>query len=748
MEKYFKKVPPPESDAKADDLPSNLGERKDKRKSPPIDNTDIEDLPSDPGERKDIMEYLSHQRDEVRHKYLTKGPCQPYGHTFKQILKSGSLSRFNPAWFDQYGSWLEYSISKERAFCLYCYLFKDEIRMQGGSDAFVKEGFNSWNKPDRLRTHMGKPPNSFHIIAAQKCEDLMNQNQSIVHALFKQDDKVKNEYRIRLTASIDASRFLLRQGLSFRGHFEKEEAVNKGNFLQLLKYTGEQNETISKVILSNAPGNNQMVSPLIQKDIVHSFAEEVRQAILEEIGHDVFGLLVDESADVSHKEQMGVVFRFVDKRGAIKERFIGVVHVKETSSLALKSAIDDLFARYGMSIKKVRGQGYDGASNMRGEFNGLRSLVARENSSAYYVHCFAHQLQLVVVAVAKKHFDIADFFDMISTLLNVVGASCKRQDKFREIQREELEKQISSGEVKTGTGQNQERSLPRPANTRWGSHHKTLLRLEELFSTTIKVLEYVQEEGMDDLQKRQACGLLKYFHTFDCVFYLHLMLLILGLTANLSLALQEKDQNILNAMSLVESTKRELQKLRDDGWSLLMDKLLLFIQEFNDRFTEVTTDLLICMAALSPTDSFYAFDKEKLVRLAKLYPEDFTYGEILSLEQQLDIYIDNIRRDERFKSVENLGDLSCLMVKTQKHIAHPLVYRLLKLVLTLPVATASVERCFSAMKLVKTAARNRIGDQFLSDCMVCFVEKELLDSVSNEKVIERFQKMNERRVVL
>ena len=793
MEKYFKKVPPPESDAKADDLPSNLGERKDKRKSPPIDNTDIEDLPSDPGERKDIMEYLSHQRDEVRRKYLTKGPCQPYGHTFKQILKSGSLRRFNPAWFDQYGSWLEYSISKERAFCLYCYLFKDEIRMQGGSDAFVKEGFNSWNKPDRLRTHMGKPPNSFHIIAAQKCEDLMNQNQSIVHALFKQDDKVKNEYRIRLTASIDASRFLLRQGLSFRGHFEKEEAVNKGNFLQLLKYTGEQNETISKVILSNAPGNNQMVSPLIQKDIVHSFAEEVRQAILEEIGHDVFGLLVDESADVSHKEQMGVVFRFVDKRGAIKERFIGVVHVKETSSLALKSAIDDLFARYGMSIKKVRGQGYDGASNMRGEFNGLRSLVARENSSAYYVHCFAHQLQLVVVAVAKKHFDIADFFDMISTLLNVVGASCKRQDKFREIQREELEKQISSGEVKTGTGQNQERSLPRPANTRWGSHHKTLLRLEELFSTTIKVLEYVQEEGMDDLQKRQACGLLKYFHTFDCVFYLHLMLLILGLTANLSLALQEKDQNILNAMSLVESTKRELQKLRDHGWSLLMDKIASFckkhnagmlimeddfvnpknprkrsnitnmhhykvncfctvldlqIQEFNDRFTEVTTDLLICMAALSPTDSFYGFDKEKLMRLAKLYPEDFTYGEILSLEQQLDIYIDNIRRDERFKSVENLGDLSCLMVKTQKHIAHPLVYRLLKLVLTLPVATASVERCFSAMKLVKTAARNRIGDQFLSDCMVCFVEKELLDSVSNEKVIERFQKMNERRVVL
>ena len=57
-------------------------------------------------------------------------------------------------------------------------------------------------------------------------------------------------------------------------------------------------------------------------------------------------------------------------------------------------------------------------------------------------------------------------------------------------------------------------------------------------------------------------------------------------------------------------------------------------------------------------------------------------------------------------------------------------------------------KMFSAMKLVKTAARNRIGDQFLSDCMVCFIEKELFDSISNEKVIKNFQMMNKRRVVL
>ena len=110
------------------------------------------------------------------------------------------------------------------------------------------------------------------------------------------------------------------------------------------------------------------------------------------------------------KEQMTVVFRFVDKHGIVKERFVDLDHVKETSSLSLKCDINSLFAKHELNMKNLRGQGYDGASNMKGEFNGLRSLILRECSSVFYVHCFAHQLQLAVVAVAQKHFGVGDFF--------------------------------------------------------------------------------------------------------------------------------------------------------------------------------------------------------------------------------------------------------------------------------------------------------------------------------------------------
>ena len=85
------------------------------------------------------------------------------------------------------------------------------------------------------------------------------------------------------------------------------------------------------------------------------------------------------------------------------------------------------------------------------------------------------------------------------------------------------------------------------------------------------------------------------------------------------------------------------------------------------------------------------------------------------------------------------------MVQTNKHITFPLVYQLLKLVLILPVATASVERIFSAMNVVKKKLRNKMGDQFMSDCLICYVEKDIFSAISNDQVFDLFRRMKDRQ---
>ncbi|XP_021995760.1 zinc finger MYM-type protein 1-like [Helianthus annuus] len=449
-----------------------------------------------------------------------------------------------------------------------------------------------------------------------------------------------------------------------------------------------------------------MTAPSIQKDICNCFAEEVLKMIFEELDDDVFSLLVDESRDISKKEQMAVVLRFVDKLGFVKERYIGVVHVMETTALSLKSAIDELFAHRNLSLGRVRGQGYDGASNM-------------------------------------------------SDLINVVGASCKRIDLLRESQRELL---ALNPEVVLGSGNSQEMALTRPGDT--------------------------QTSAWEPIHKTQANGLQLYMKSFKFVFYLHLMKHILGVTNLLCVALQRKNQDILNAVELVRSTKEELQRYRLEGFDSLLKDVTSFcdkydieiinmedeyvdpknrrrktnitnrhhfvvnnfntvldmqIQELGNRFNEVTTNLLTCMSSLSPRDNFSSFNKLNLLKLAEMYPYDFTFDEKDKVIDELGHYISNMKKDSRFDNLNGVSDLAKRMVETRKHIEYQLVYRLIKLSLVLPVATASVERSFSSMKLVKTELRNRMGDGYMNDSCICYIEKEFLHKVSVESVMQRFQ---------
>ncbi|XP_047320218.1 zinc finger MYM-type protein 1-like [Impatiens glandulifera] len=225
--------------------------------------------------------------------------------------------------------------------------------------------------------------------------------------------------------------------------------------------------------------------------------------------------MVDEARDSSVKEQMGVVLRYVNKKGCVIERFLAVVHVSDTTAESLKKAIDALFMKHGLSLSKLRGQGYDGASNMRGEFKGLKSLILQENPHAMYVHCFSHQLQLVLVAVAEDNIIVSELFAYVTMIVNTSGASCKRRDQLRMLQHEKIVAELENGEILTGRGKNQETNLTRPVDTRWGSHYLTLLRLCSMWSSVQEVLINVVNDASSSANRGTANGLLKKMNDYE-----------------------------------------------------------------------------------------------------------------------------------------------------------------------------------------------------------------------------------------
>jgi hypothetical protein len=101
--------------------------------------------------------------------------------------------------------------------------------------------------------------------------------------------------------------------------------------------------------------------------------------------------------------------------------------------------------------------------------------------------------------------------------------------------------------------------------------------------------------------------------------------------------------------------------------------------------------------------------------------------------------------NDAFLELQGIGDLVRKMVKTKKDVIYSLVYLLVKLVLILPVATATVERIFSIMKYVNNQLRNRMRDQWMNDCLLTYIESDVFDSIENENIMQRFQNMKTRK---
>ncbi|XP_056690430.1 uncharacterized protein [Spinacia oleracea] len=255
---------------------------------------------------------------------------------------------------------------------------------------------------------------------------------------------------------------------------------------------------------------------------------------------------------------------------------------------------------------------------------------------------------LTLIAVSKKNVDCDWLFVLLSTMLNVVGGSCKRQEIFNESQTQFVAKAFEGGEIESGKGLNQQLGLGRQGDTRLRSNYKLLLNVIVLHPAICEVLDMIFENP---------------------------------------------------------SKSDDRAKVDRVGVALVLLNFIFMLQELNHRFGEVSMELLLCMRCLNPVNSFYYFDKSKLLRLAEFYPNEFSSSELLCLEDELDNFIHDMQRDEIFEDFEDIGELSKKLVETMKHETYCRIYLLIKMVLILHVATATIERALSAMTIVRSKFR-------------------------------------------
>ncbi|KAJ8035671.1 Zinc finger MYM-type protein 1 [Holothuria leucospilota] len=235
--------------------------------------------------------------------------------------------------------------------------------------------------------------------------------------------QVKKNHRF-LEEVIITILFLARQGLAFRGHREGDDSDNRGNYLELLQLRARDN-----ALLREGLNNQTYTSHVIQDEIISILGMEVRNIIVQEIQSmkpSFCTIMMDETRDISRKEQVSLCVRYVTKDMKVHERFLGFEEASSTTGEALYSLLKGKVKEYGMRMESIIGQYYDGCSNMLGVEKGVASRLRMEYPMALIIHCYAHLLNLVLVDWSKEVPAVKNCLDIAQELYTFITGSFKR----------------------------------------------------------------------------------------------------------------------------------------------------------------------------------------------------------------------------------------------------------------------------------------------------------------------------------
>jgi hypothetical protein len=300
--------------------------------------------------------------------------------------------------------------------------------------------------------------------------------------------------RAKLNQSLKTVIFCGCQGIPLRGHSDTgtlalpdgDPAVNDGYFRALRRFRIDARDVALKeqlVLRRNAT----YISPKIQNEIVPTCGDTIVEDITNRITQSsFFSVLADETTDILGIARLSLCIRYVDnvKREGyiVGEDFIDFAPVKDKTGPGIKAAIIKGLQQARLDLGNLRGQGYDGASAMKGHLGGCVALVSKDYPSAIYVHCASHSLNLAFSDECKVDA-IRNTVGTMKEIITFIRASEKRMDTLKE--------HITCAEP----GSRRTR-LVKLNEMRWVERHDSISFFKEMFGAIYDTLGVIM--GWDD----------------------------------------------------------------------------------------------------------------------------------------------------------------------------------------------------------------------------------------------------------
>lgn len=581
-----------------------------------------------------------------------------------------------------------------------------------------------------------------------------------------------------------------RQGLALRG--TDDDGVlgenNRSNFNALLKFSIDSGNDTLKQHLQTCASNATYISKTTQNNLIQIIGDEIQSQVLAEVRDaKFFSILADEVTDKANWEQLSLVLRYVHK-GEIKEEFMTFIQCEDITGETLANNILNALREWGLDIQNLRGQGYDGASNMSGKFKGVQARLKEVNPKALYVHCASHCLNLCVLKACSVP-QVKNMFELVKEVSNFFAASPKRQRKLESV-------------IAAAFPDSRKQKLVDLCRTRWVERHAALETFADLYTVVCDCFGQMGEEGSDKWDSdslTRASGMLNSLQNSSFIvafvtarkglqYIKPLTVKLQTVARDIALAYQEiaevttciqhlrsnveatffqwfgEAERIATAAGFDVSMPRQCQRqtLRDNHpannsesyfrASIAIPFLDHLLSELNSRFqhSKLAADVLSLVPETLLQNTVAGFNAipEGLESLATLWDTDLPdHG---SLEAEYNRWISKWRsvQDEAAaegKEAHLPATAAAALGKCDEQL-YPNISTILRQLCTLPVTTSEVERSISRLKTIKTYLRSSTAEDRLNGLALMRIHYDRDVNVSN--VVDRFAAMFRTRMML
>ena len=504
--------------------------------------------------------------------------------------------------------WVTIKVEDRKVMGIYCNICLSFSDIKSCfTDGFTKYShvYERITDHEESKSHNSSVMALFHAQSEKDIETLIN-----VEMVHDRKRAIQDNVLV-LQRILEVIKFLGKQALPFRGHrYESvytlgDRSVDHGNFLGLIllisQFDVPLNNHIHKVIdaskkrhdrlerkgngRSRGRGNlTTMLSKSTINKILLGILSSLKSKMVEEIGDRRFSVQMDSTQDTSAIDQETTVLRYVVGE-EVKERLFSVQNVMDASASGIFQMLKGNLEGNGLKMENVVGESFDGASNMRGQFNGVQNLIKDASPKSIYTWCYAHVLNLAATDMVENIIAVKNLMGLLQSTAMFFSDLCKRMNVWTEVLGAQA---VGSAKLKR---------LQKIGATRWWSKQAALETIlgtyddseKGTFFVLLQVLHSIKTApNFNSKATYEATALLAKWCQFDTVLTAFLLLRVYSVLREASDYLQTKGLDYLSAWHMVQSAKEKLQVIPFDE---VHEKATAFVQSRNCLLLESDLDI-------------------------------------------------------------------------------------------------------------------------------------------------------------